>query len=149
MKLLVVLLASALSLGAQDGNLTQAELAIQDAIQANDLAGASRLLDAALEHHPREGGLINLRGIVHARRNEFAEAREDFAEAVRLAPSLTPAWQNLARACQMESETDPSSVACAIDSWQHVSRAKPEDEEARGSLALLYERQRKFAAIAE
>lgn len=88
---------------------------------------------------------MNLRGIVHARRNELPEARRDFAEAVRLAPTLTPAWQNLARACQLEAEQDASSISCATASWEHVLRLKPDDAEAHGSLALLYKKQGKFA----
>ncbi|MGI9075553.1 MAG: tetratricopeptide repeat protein [Bryobacteraceae bacterium] len=144
MKFPVLFLAAALCLRSQSSDLTQQLLAIQEAIQAGDLATASRLVDSSLEQHPHEGGLFNLRGIVHARRNQLVEARKDFAEAVRLAPGLTPAWQNLARACQLEAE-DASSVSCAIDSWQHVLRSKPGDVEAHRSLALLYESRGKFA----
>jgi tetratricopeptide (TPR) repeat protein len=106
---------------------------------------ASHLIELSLEQHPREGGLLNLRGIVHARRNEVIEARKDFAQAVRLSPGLTPAWQNLARACQLEAEQEASSISCAIDSWQHVTRLKPGDAEAQQSLALLYEKRGNFA----
>jgi Flp pilus assembly protein TadD len=143
-KLLVAFLGIAIYLQAQGSDLTQALLSIQQAIQAGDLTQASRLIDAWVEQHPGEGGLLNLRGIVHARRNEVSEARKDFGEAVRLAPGLTPAWQNLARACQLEAEQDPSSVSCAIDSWQHVLRLKPGDAEAHQSLVLLYERRGNF-----
>jgi tetratricopeptide (TPR) repeat protein len=144
-KLLAVLLATALCLLAQGTDLTQALLSIQEAIQASDLAGASHLVEVSLTRYPREGGLLNLRGIVHARRNELLQARKDFAEAVRLAPGLTPAWQNLGRACQNEAEHEAASVSCAIDSWQHVSRLKPGDVEAHQSLALLYGRRGNFA----
>jgi tetratricopeptide (TPR) repeat protein len=142
----VLLLAAALCLRPQSSDLTQQLLAIQEAIQAGDLATASRLVDSSLEQHPNEGGLLNLRGIVHARRNEVSEARKDFAQAVRLVPGLTPAWQNLARACQLEAEHNPSSVSCAVDSWQHVLRLKPGDTEAHQSLALLYQRRDNFTA---
>jgi Flp pilus assembly protein TadD len=145
-KFLVVFFAIAIYLQAQGSDLTQALLLIQEAIQAGDLTQASHLIDASLEQHPRDGGLLNLRGIVHARRDEVSEARKDFAEAVRLTPGLTPAWQNLARACQLESQQDASSVSCAIDSWQHVLRLKPGDSEAQQSLALLYVRRGNFAA---
>ncbi|MFL6354926.1 MAG: tetratricopeptide repeat protein [Bryobacteraceae bacterium] len=145
MKLLVVFLGIGIYLQAQSSDITQALLSIQEAIQAGDLAQASRLIDASLERHPRDGGLLNLRGIVHAQRNEVSEARKDFADAVRLEPGLTPAWQNLARACQLESEHDTSSVSCAMDAWQRVVRVKPGDAEAHHSLALLYERRGNFA----
>lgn len=139
MKLVVLLLATALCIPAQASDLRQALLSIQEAIQAGDLDTASHLIDRAMAQHLNEGGLLNLRGIVHARRNELPEARKDFSEAVRLSPGLTPAWQNLARTCQLEAEHDDSSAACAIHSWRHVLRVKPGDMEAHGSLALLYE----------
>jgi tetratricopeptide (TPR) repeat protein len=142
-KVFVVFLCSVIY--AQSSDSTRALLSIQEAIQAGDLAQASHLIDAALDQHPGEGGLFNLRGIVHARRNELADARKDFAEAVRLSPGLTPGWQNLARACQLEAEQDDSSMRCAIDSWKRVLRLKPGDAEAQQSLALLYEKQRDFA----
>ena len=104
----LVLLALATFLRAQDSDVRQAEISIQEAIQAGDLSSASRLVGHALEQHPGEGGLWNLRGIVHARRNEVPEARKDFAAAVRLAPRLLPAWQNLARACQLDAENGPA-----------------------------------------
>jgi tetratricopeptide (TPR) repeat protein len=131
-------------LGGQDSRMTQEELAIQDAIQADDLASAWRLVGTALQRHPHEGGLLNLRGVVHARRNDLGQARADFIEAVRLAPGLTAAWQNLARVCQLEAGQDTSAVSCAIDSWRHVLRVNPKDGEAHASLGLLYEREGKF-----
>jgi tetratricopeptide (TPR) repeat protein len=145
-KALVVFLCALVHLLAQSPTLTQTLLSIQEAIQAGDLTKASHLIDASLEQHPGDGGLVNLRGIVHARRNELPEARKDFAEAVRLLPSLTPAWQNLARACQLQAVDEPSSISCAIDSWQHVLRLKPADTEAQQSLALMHEMRGDFAA---
>ncbi len=103
------------------------------------------MIDSSLKEHPSDGGLLNLRGIVHAQRNELVEARKDFADAARLAPGLTPAWQNLGRACLVESEQDASAVSCATNSWQHVLHLKTGDVEAHSSLALLYERQARFA----
>ena len=146
MKLCLVLLVTALSLRCQGRDLTQALLSIQDAIEANELDTASRLIEASLKEHPAEPGLLNLRGIVHARRDQLREARQDFAEAARLSPSLVPAWQNLARACQLEIDEDTSALSCAIDSWKHVLRTKPDDVEAYASLALLHEKQGNFAA---
>ncbi len=139
--LLVCLLFATEGLGGQQADIRQIVLAIQQAIQGGDLEGASREIEDALKQHPKDGGLLNLRGIVHAQRNEIQQAHRDFAEAVQLEPGLTPAWQNLARACQFEAD----SSSCAINSWQHVLRLLPGDEEAHGSLSLLYERQGKYA----
>ncbi|HEY3937950.1 MAG TPA: tetratricopeptide repeat protein [Bryobacteraceae bacterium] len=130
--LLILLLAAALGCPAQSSEPEQALLVIQAAIQAGDLQRAVRLIDEGLVKHPEEAGLLNLRGIVHARREELPEARKDFSEAVRLKPGLTPAWQNLARACQLEGDR-----SCAIDAWQHVLRLKPGDREALVAKTVL------------
>lgn len=118
---------------------------IQTAIQNGDQKGASRQLDEALARHPREAGFFNLRGVLHAQRAELDDARADFQQAVHLAPGLTPAWQNLARACQLTTDRDASATSCAVSAWKNVLRLRPADREARTSLATLYEWQGKFA----
>jgi tetratricopeptide (TPR) repeat protein len=130
---------------AVSSNVQEVILTIQSEIAADDLDGASRTLVSALEQHPRDGGLLNLRGVLFARRNAMREARKSFAEAVRWSPRLTPAWQNLARACQMLAATDDSEATCAVSSWNRVLVLKPDDEEAHASLALLYENNGHFA----
>ena len=135
---LVLFAVGVVSLRAQDE--TTAVLSIQESIKAGDLETASRLLGEALARQPQDGGLLNLRGILRAQRHEMAGAQNDFREAVRLSPELTPAWQNLGRACQETGE-----MPCAVEAWQRVLRAKPGDDEAHESLALLYESQGKFA----
>jgi tetratricopeptide (TPR) repeat protein len=136
--LFTVLAFCALWVQAQDS--TEAMLAIQDAIQADDLIAASELIDKSLANHPRDGGVLNLRGVVHARRKELTQARADFDEAVRLSPQLTPAWQNLARACQQLEQ-----APCAVNAWQRVLRSQPGNAEAHAALARLYVDQQKFA----
>jgi tetratricopeptide (TPR) repeat protein len=142
---LTVLLVLAICLHSQTSDRMQAIVSIEDATAAGDLNTASRLIDGALKEYPGDGGLLNLRGVVHARRNELPDARHDFAEAVRRAPALTPAWENLARACQLMADKDASAVTCATDSWKRVTALKPGDPEAHASLGLLYERQAQFS----
>lgn len=144
MRVLVTLLVLSVCVECQTTDRMKTILSIEDATAAGDLDTASRLIDDALKQDPRDGGLLNLRGVVHARRNELPEARQDFADSVRLAPALTPAWQNLARACQMLADKDQTALTCAFDSWRRVSALKPGDTEAEASLGLLYERQRQF-----
>jgi tetratricopeptide (TPR) repeat protein len=119
--------------------------AIQSAMERGDASGAARMLTEALAQHPRAAGLVNLRGVMKAQQSELGEARADFQQAVKLAPGLTPAWQNLARACQILSDRDPSAMSCATGAWEHVLRALPADTEAGASLATVYEWQGKFA----
>ncbi len=131
--------------GVRAFNVQQDLLRIQDALQAGDLGAASRLIDSAFKEYPHDGGLFNLRGIVHAQRNELSAARSDFEEAVKLAPALKPAWQNLARACEMGEQQNSSARECAVSSWKHVLHLDSGDAEAHRSLAKLYEEQRKFS----
>ncbi len=144
-RVLAILLLLRICSNCQTADRMRAILSIEDATQAGDLDTASRLIDDALKQYPGDGGIFNLRGVVHARREQLREARQDFSDAVRLAPTLTPAWENLARACQMLARKDASAVNCAIDSWKRVSALKPGDAEAHGSLALLYEQEGQFS----
>lgn len=118
---------------------------IESLIRAGKLPEAMRLVSQALSSHPEDAGLLNLRGVIHARRSEFAEARKDFERAVALAPGLTPAWQNLARSCQLSPRTQGDGSRCAIAAWQHVLVERPDDPEARFSLAELYQREGRYA----
>ena len=102
-------------------------------------------ISEALKAYPNDGGLLNLRGVIHAQRNELAEARKDFERAVTLTPGLTPAWQNLARACQLNMGRDAADSRCATNAWQRVLKLRPDDPEARFSLAAVYESQGKYA----
>lgn len=129
----VFALLLALAMGSRP-DLDSVLLSIQSTIQSGDLDRASQQLDSALTDYPKSGGLYNLRGVVRAQRNELTAAHQDFASAVRLDPKLVPAWQNLARACQIENDS-----ACTIDAWQHVLALQPGDIEAHRSLAVAYE----------
>ncbi len=100
---------------------------------------------AALAAYPNDGGLFNLRGVIHAQQNEMAEARKDFERAVTLSPDLIPAWQNMARSCQLEIDGAGTDTACATNAWRRVLKVRPDDPEAHYSLAALYEQQRKYS----
>jgi len=138
MRLIVACLVLCAHLAAFD--VEHEILAIQQSVSEGDLTAASRLIDSAIQAHPSEGGLYNLRGIVHAQRSQLREAGADFEKAVQLSPGLTPAWQNLARVCQMQG-----SVACAVKAWQRVLHTAAADAEAHSSLAKLYEQQGNYA----
>lgn len=120
-------------------------LSVQEAISSNDLNRASALLRSALQAHPNDAGLLNLRGVVHATRGEMGEAKHDFSRAVEIQPQLMPAWQNLARACQVNSEKDRASADCAQRAWQRVLQWQPNDVEANRGLALILERSGRFS----
>jgi tetratricopeptide (TPR) repeat protein len=125
-------------------------LAIQQRIASKDLDGASKALDLALRDDPRNGGLLNLRGIIHAQRREYELAEKDFSGAIRLSPHVTGAYLNLARILLLRGAGDSSAARSAIDLYRRVLRVDPSNVEARSQLALLLERQSDFAgALAE
>ncbi|MFN7992200.1 MAG: tetratricopeptide repeat protein [Bryobacteraceae bacterium] len=140
-----VLLSGLMLLWSQDLDLARSIDSIQAAIENNDQDGALRLLAEAMAQYPKQAGLLNLRGVIHAQRHELPDARTDFQQAVRLAPDLTPAWRNLGRACQLLTDTDSTAESCASTAWQRVSRLQPGDAEAHSALATLYEWHGKFA----
>ena len=143
--LTAALLCAVPVLWGQKPDIGQTTESIQAAIQKGDQQEASRQLDEALARYPREAGFFNLRGVLHAQRSELKDARADFQHAVDLAPDLAPAWQNLARACQLMTDGDSSAASCAVRAWQSVLRLRPADPEARASLATVYEWQGKFS----
>jgi tetratricopeptide (TPR) repeat protein len=135
----------ALIAGAQASGDDQRILAIQDAMTAGDLVRASQLLNSALEKTPADGGLLNLRGVMHAQRGEISAARQDFETAVKQSPNLTAAWQNLARACQADAVGKSDLAECSARAWQRVLKQQPKDTEARRGMALALERLRKYS----
>ena len=130
---------------AQHSAPEQTLTSIQESIQAGKYPEALDAISEALKAYPKDGGLLNLRGVIHAQQNELAEARKDFERAVTLTPGLTPAWQNLGRACQLSMGRDPADSRCAADAWQRVLKVQPDDPEAHFSLAAVYENQGKYA----
>lgn len=112
-------------------------ISIQQSIEAGHLDSALRAISRELKRHPDDAGVLNLRGVIYAHQQKLADARTDFERAVHLDPRLTPAWQNLARACQLLSSAETSAITCAIDSWRKVLEQRPSDSEARISLATL------------
>jgi Flp pilus assembly protein TadD len=131
----ILLLCSALLSAGQ-----QTLLSIQDAIGSGNLDAASQLLQTALQSHPNDAGLLNLRGVVHAERGEVDDAQRDFSRAVELSPDLMSAWQNLGRACQLDS-----SNACAERAWKRVLRWHPANAEAHKGLAVALQRSGHYA----
>ena len=142
--MLWIIFTAALLFGQRAG-LETSYASIQDDIASGDLAAASRKIDDALAQSPNEGGLFNLRGIVHAKHDRLEAARGDFETAVQLAPTLVPARQNLARSCQLLVDRSSSAMQCAMDSWQTVLKSMPKDTEAILALATLHEWRGEFA----
>lgn len=136
-RLLVTLVWGIGALRAENPDLERTLSSIQESIEAGKLDAALASISRELERRPDTPGLLNLRGVVYAREQKLAAARADFERAARLDPRLTPAWQNLGRACQILSGTDPAAVSCAADSWRTVLKQRAGDTEARTSLAAV------------
>src|SRR4051812_11387466 len=83
-----------------DRNAQKEIVRIQSLLAANDLGQAEQALRSALREQPNDGGLYNLQGILHARRNEWVEAEGDFKNAIQFSPRLSGAYLNLGRVYQ-------------------------------------------------
>lgn len=125
------------ALTARSSSLDQT-LAIQNEIESGDLAAAFANVQAALKRRPSDGGLLNLRGVIRAKRSEIAEARSDFQASVTASPNLLAAWKNLARACEMHDSAIKADNTCASNAWQRIATMDPADTEAAYWLARLY-----------
>ena len=121
-------------------------LRIQTHIQEGNLDAAEQAIAAALKNTPNDGGIYNLRGIVHADRNELKAAEADFTRAIQLSPSLVGAYLNLGRACEMLSAKDPGALTRAIVQYRHLLNLQPDASAVRLQLAKLLEQQQEFAA---
>ncbi len=141
----LALLAICAPLRSQPAAPDQTITAIQETIESRKYIEALGQVSAALAAYPQDGGLYNLRGVIHAEQNDMIAAREDFQRAVTLSPELIPAWQNLARACQFDLGKARADSHCAADAWRRVLKVRPDDPEARFSLAAIYEQQGQYA----
>ncbi|MDP1632648.1 MAG: tetratricopeptide repeat protein [Caulobacter sp.] len=70
----------------------------RDAVDGRDGLASLRLCSLALESEPlskrdRAGTLVN-RGVIQLRRRDYAAARQDFDEAIRLQPAMGEAYIN-------------------------------------------------------
>lgn len=151
MRLLIAVFLLAVSQVPLPGDPTdQTLLAIQDRISAGDLDGASRLLEAAIRTDQMNGGLFNLRGIIHAQRAETDAAAADFELSIRYSPALTAAYMNLGRILQMRIGTGGQDYPRAIAVYRKILGIQPDSAEARFQLARLLNQAGKPAeALAE
>ncbi len=120
-------------------------LGIQNRISAGDLDGAFRALDAAIRSDPKNGGLINLRGIIHAQRGETTDAAADFELSIRYSPALARAYLNLGRILQMRPENGAQDASRAIALYRKVLSIQPDSAESHLQLAHLLDRSGKSA----
>ena len=130
---------------ARSADFERELFSIQQLIEANKLDAALASIATELQRYPNRAGLLNLRGVVYAKEQKLTEARADFEQAVHSDPHLTPAWQNLGRACQYLAASRNSAISCADDAWRRVLEQLPGDSEARVSLATLDLWRGKFA----
>jgi cytochrome c-type biogenesis protein CcmH/NrfG len=69
-------------------------------------------------------------------------------EKAKAAPDDVSAWKTLAQVQARAGEIDPSYATAAIDSYQHVLKLAPDDEDAIRGLGNVYYDQQKFPEAA-
>lgn len=121
-------------------------LQIQGEIQAGRLENAISEIDAALKDNPQDGGLYNLRGIVHANRSEIEAAAEDFARAIRFSPRLASAYLNFGRTCELRNSKVAGELDRAIEQYRRLLKLDPAADKVRIQLAKLLEERGDYEA---
>jgi Flp pilus assembly protein TadD len=116
-------------------------LRIQSYMEEGKFEAAEIAISAALKKDANDGGLYNLRGIVHAERNQLTEAESDFTQAVRLSPGLAGASLNLSRVAGLLSATDPQALTRARATLEKAVPARPKDPALLMELARIAEKQ--------
>ena len=107
---------------------------------------AEQAIAAALRDAPNDGGIYNLRGIIHADRNELKAAEADFTRAIQLSPGLTGAYLNLGRVCEMLNAKDPDALHRAIVQYRGLLKRQPGSSVVRLQLAKLLEQREEYSA---
>ncbi len=106
-------------------------------MQQGDLAGARKLLLAAMKQHKAEPGLENLLGIIEAQEKNYRAAEAAFNRALARSPKFTGAYLNLGRLYQENAAADPAAVAKALEVYQRVLHYQPDHTEANYQSAAL------------
>jgi tetratricopeptide (TPR) repeat protein len=120
-------------------------LQIQADIQAGRLDTAEAEIKTALRDNPQDGGLYNLRGIIHANLNKIDEASDDFERAIQLSPRLTSAYLNFGRTCELRSASNPAALHRAIAQYRKLLKLDPIAHTVRLQLAKLLETRGDYA----
>lgn len=114
-------------------------LAAQDLIARGELDSARARIAAAVQQHPRAGGLYNLLGIIDAKENKLDAAEAQFARAIRFDPSLLGAHLNLGRVQVLQIDADSGAASRAETTFRRLVASWPDQTEARFELARLLE----------
>ena len=116
------------------------------AIEAGDLAAASRIVEAALKAHPADPVLQNLAGVISAQQKQFERAETHFRTAIQFAPKTPAAYENLGRLYQEHADAEPAVRAKALDVYRQLLDVDPANVEGRFQSGLLLALERQFAA---
>jgi tetratricopeptide (TPR) repeat protein len=99
---------------------------------AGDHAGALEALDGAGRLADRSSGVQNYIGALYGEAGDYARATVSFERAVRIMPTLTLAWNNLAIARELAGDVDG-----AREAWRRLLQITPRHEEAHAQLRRL------------
>lgn len=101
-------------------------------VQSNDVAGATKLIDAVLKENPRDNDALILRGNLALVKGDAAAAIADLRAVLRDQPNAVPVMRALARAHLQNNE-----VAVAEETLRAAVQANPADRPVRLELAQL------------
>jgi tetratricopeptide (TPR) repeat protein len=134
-----------LSLGQSSGSAPRATLeGISALLQQQQVEAARDAADKALKSYPDDPVLHNLAGVIAAERGDQSAARTQFEQAIRLAPDLASAYENLGRLYQEQSATDPGATARALAVYGRLLALDPTNVEGLYQSAYLLANEGRF-----
>jgi tetratricopeptide (TPR) repeat protein len=113
-------------------------------IHAENLEEAEALLWDVLKQHPEDVQALNLLGSIRLQQKRFAESEALLRRATAIAPDFLPAYINLARVFQAQTESD-KEITTLLD----AARLAPIDAEVDSSLAAAYLKQNDYRRALE
>jgi tetratricopeptide (TPR) repeat protein len=117
---------------------------ISSLLESQKVDAARQEVLTALKTYPQDPVLHNLAGVIEAERGQPAAAESQFQTAIRLAPALTSAYENLGRLYQERSASDATAGEKALKVYATLLTVDPGNTEGLYQSAYLLAKQGRF-----
>jgi len=106
--------------------------AAQEAFYKGDYPRALSALTPALERHPKDPGVLNLKGAILTKENDYTQARICYEAALKEAPDFFPAIYNIGSLLALEGQLESATTY-----FRNLLIEQPNNELLQYKLLLL------------